>query len=61
MLVLIPRIATAIFILLQIVGMIVYPGGTLHDVSTEGYSFTNNFFLIWVPMLHVMAIQTIYL
>ena len=44
MLVLIPRIATAIFILLQIVGMIVYPGGTLHDVSTEGYSFTNNFF-----------------
>ena len=24
--------------------MIVYPGGTLHDVSTEGYSFTNNFF-----------------
>ena len=44
MLVLIPRIATAIFILLQIVGMIAYPGGTLHDVSTEGYSFTNNFF-----------------
>ena len=44
MLVLIPRIATAIFILLQIVGMIFYPGGTLHDVSTEGYSFTNNFF-----------------
>jgi len=44
MLVLIPRIATALFILLQIVGMIVYPGGTLHDISTQGYSFTNNFF-----------------
>ena len=44
MLVLIPRIATALFILLQIAGMIVYPGGTLHDISTQGYSFTNNFF-----------------
>ena len=60
MLVLIPRIATALFILLQIAGMIVYPGGTLHDTSTTGYSFTIIFFLIWAPMSHVMVIQTIY-
>ncbi len=40
----IPRIALALFILLQIIGMIVYPGGTILDPSTIGYSFTKNFF-----------------
>lgn len=44
MLVLIPRLAAILFILLQIVGMQVYPGGTMYDVSTIGYSFSKNFF-----------------
>ena len=44
MLVSIPRIATVLFILLQLIGMQTYPGGTIHDMSTTGYSFTNNFF-----------------
>ena len=43
-LVLIPRIIVAIFIILQIIGMMVYPGGTIHDEATVGYSFSNNFF-----------------
>ena len=43
-LVTIPRIALSIFILLQIMGMIFYPGGTMHDDSTFTYSFSNNFF-----------------
>lgn len=33
-----------IFILLQIIAMAVYPGGTIHDESTVGYSFLMNFF-----------------
>ena len=44
MLVLIPRLAAILFILLQIIGMLVYPGGTMYDVSTIGYSFSKNFF-----------------
>ena len=44
MLVVIPRIAAVLFILLQILGMQVYPGGTMYDASTEGYSFSMNFF-----------------
>ncbi len=44
LLVLIPRIMVAIFIILQIIGMMVYPGGTIHDKTTVGYSFSNNFF-----------------
>jgi len=44
MLVLIPRLAAILFILLQVVGMQVYPGGTMYDVSTIGYSFSKNFF-----------------
>ena len=43
-LVTIPRIAVFIFIGLQITGMLLYPGGTIHDDSTVGYSFTRNFF-----------------
>ena len=43
-LVTIPRIAVFIFIGLQITGMLLYPGGTIHDDSTVGYSFTLNFF-----------------
>ena len=44
MLVVIPRIAAVLFILLQLLGMQVYPGGTMYDASTEGYSFSMNFF-----------------
>ncbi len=44
LLVLIPRIMVAIFIILQIIGMMVYPGGTIHGKTTVGYSFSNNFF-----------------
>ena len=40
----IPRIACILFIILQILGMSVYPGGTIHDNSTIGYSFSKNFF-----------------
>ena len=43
-LVTIPRIAVFIFIGLQITGMLLYPGGTINDDSTVGYSFTRNFF-----------------
>jgi len=39
-----PRIAVAIFIILQIIGMWVYPGGTIHNENAIGYSFTHNFF-----------------
>ena len=44
MLVNIPRVATVIFLFLQITGMQVYPGGTLHNDASVGYSFTENFF-----------------
>ena len=44
LLVLIPRIMVAIFIILQIIGMMVYPGGTIHDKAAVGYSFSNNLF-----------------
>tara|TARA_B100000073_G_scaffold223434_1_gene186140 strand:- start:759 stop:1463 length:705 start_codon:yes stop_codon:yes gene_type:complete len=43
-LVILPRVVLVIFILLQITGMIFYPGGTLHNPDTIGYSFTENFF-----------------
>ena len=43
-LVYLPRIACFLFILLQMVGMLVYPGGTIHDASTLGYTFSQNFF-----------------
>lgn len=39
-----PRAATILFILLQLIGMWAYPGGTMYDESTIGYSFTMNFF-----------------
>ena len=44
MLVTIPRIAALLFILLQLSGMKVYPGGTMYDASSQGYSFSKNFF-----------------
>ena len=44
MLVTVPRIAALFFILLQLLGMKVYPGGTMYDASTQGYSFSKNFF-----------------
>ncbi len=43
-LVYLPRIACFLFILLQITGMLMYPGGTIHDNSTLGYTFSENFF-----------------
>ena len=43
-LVTLPRLATILFIVLQIIGMGAYPGGTMHDETTTGYSFTQNFF-----------------
>ena len=43
-LVMIPRIATFLFILLQLIGMQVYPGGTMYNSSVVGYTFTENFF-----------------
>ena len=44
MLVTIPRIAALLFIFLQLLGMKVYPGGTMYDASSQGYSFSKNFF-----------------
>lgn len=44
MLVTAPRIAALLFILLQLLGMRVYPGGTMYDASSQGYSFSKNFF-----------------
>ena len=44
MLVTFPRIAALLFILLQLLGMQVYPGGTMYDASSQGYSFSKNFF-----------------
>ena len=44
MLVTVPRIAAVFFIALQLLGMKVYPGGTMYDASTQGYSFSKNFF-----------------
>ena len=44
MLVTAPRIAALLFILLQLLGMRAYPGGTMYDASSQGYSFSKNFF-----------------
>ena len=44
MLVTAPRCAALLFILLQLLGMKVYPGGTMYDASSQGYSFSKNFF-----------------
>ena len=38
-----PQIAIFGFIFFNIVAMLTYPGGILHDTSTLGYSFFNNF------------------
>ncbi len=43
-LIFIPRLVSILFLILQFLGMLVYPGGTIHDISTNGYSFTSNFF-----------------
>ena len=40
----IPRIVSILFVIFQGLGMLSYPGGTIHDQSTAGYSFTSNFF-----------------
>ena len=39
----IPRLILSLFIILQIISMISYPGGTFFDPQSEGYSFTRNF------------------
>ena len=38
-----PQFAIIGFIFFNILAMLTYPGGTLHDSSTIGYSFFNNF------------------
>ncbi|MBC8256438.1 MAG: hypothetical protein H8E85_03935 [Candidatus Marinimicrobia bacterium] len=38
-----PRLVLGIFIMLNIIAMLIYPGGTYLDHSTAGYSFTRNF------------------
>ena len=43
-LIFIPRLVSILFVFFQLFGMLVYPGGTIHDISTNGYSFTSNFF-----------------
>ena len=39
-----PRYAIFIFVLFNFFAMIFYPGGTLNDPNTTGYTFTENFF-----------------
>jgi len=39
-----PRYAIIIFMLFNFIAMVSYPGGTINDSSTTGYSFTQNFF-----------------
>ena len=43
-LILTPRVVAIFFVIFQVLGMVLYPGGTIHDLSTNGYSFTSNFF-----------------
>jgi len=38
-----PQSAIVIFLILNMLAMLTYPGGILHDSSTIGYSFFNNF------------------
>ena len=38
-----PQFAIIGFLIFNILAMLTYPGGTLHDSSTVGYSFFNNF------------------
>ena len=40
----IPRIISILFVVFQGLGMLSYPGGTIHNSETQGYSFTSNFF-----------------
>ncbi len=39
-----PKYAILIFILFNFIAMMFYPGGTINDHNTIGYSFTQNFF-----------------
>ena len=39
-----PKYSMIIFIFLNIIAMILYPGGTLHNPETNKYIFTENFF-----------------
>ncbi len=43
-LILTPRVVAIFFVFFQVLGMVLYPGGTIHDLSTNRYSFTSNFF-----------------
>ena len=38
-----PRLILGIFVVLNIIAMLSYPGGTFLDDATTGYSFTRNF------------------
>ena len=39
-----PKYSMIIFVVFNIIAMLLYPGGNLHDFQQEGYSFTRNFF-----------------
>ena len=39
-----PKYSMIIFVVFNIIAMILYPGGNLHNFEQEGYSFTRNFF-----------------
>ena len=55
---LLSKIAAVFFIALQLLGMKAYPGGTMYDASTQGYSFSKTFSQIWVPTPQEMETQT---
>ena len=44
LLVILPRLATILFIFFQLAGMFLYPGGTMFNSASEGYTFSENFF-----------------
>ena len=44
LLVILPRLATILFIFFQLAGMFLYPGGTMFNSASKGYTFSENFF-----------------
>ena len=39
-----PQIAAGVFMLCNVIAMMVYGGGTLHNAESIGYSITHNYF-----------------
>ena len=39
-----PKYSIALFVILNILAMVFYPGGNIHDQDQIGYAFTKNFF-----------------